>query len=201
MNRFKRWVVVAWMGVASALGIQYKRAPVIEHRAPAVEVPVTVTPPQEAPSTLPVIELQNLKGAYGTEIEMVKRSFVEANDIMATECFKTKVLDEDFTETQDMDNIQIYALLAMAPKKVNAEMYDGSWWENYMSKTMGYDVGDGTVYMNRFYADTTAIVRALIVHEGEGHGNGFRHDGTKSTSVPYKLGDFMDDCAPATGLK
>lgn len=208
MNRFKRWVVVTWATVASALGIQYKRPPVIEHRDPIVQAsptPASSTPTPMPPARpidgVPSMALDKLKGAYGTEIDMVKRSFAEANDIMKTPCFMNKILGADFTEDNGLTNQQIYNLLASGVKKVNAEMYDGSWWENYVYKTMGYDIGDGTVYMNRFYADTTAIVRSLITHEGEGHGNGFHHYQAHSTSVPYQLNDFIEDCAPAAGLK
>lgn len=216
-KKIKQWLAV----VAASLGIGYQvqRPPVMETTPPPIlsterpsptpaVVPVVVaTPPpaQVNPSVQkkPKMILGKITGATDDEVKMIRQAIDNANKIMASDCFMNRILEAKFTETNKLSNSQIWNLLSEKPIKIGAEMYDGSWKENYVWKTMGYDIGDGVVYMNRFFVEDALTISSLSTHEAEGHGQGFRHDNEDAmeTTVPYKLNDFIESCAKKVGIR
>jgi len=69
--------------------------------------------------------------------------------------------------------------------------------ENHCYKTIGYETDHlpGVDYMNRHFVTSPTIAASNMIHEGEGHTQGFRHDHKKSTSVPYQLNTIFERCA------
>lgn len=205
MRFLKKKIVAAWLGILSAIGVgQYSRPPVMDDVKPPIEItaeptpaPVVVIP--EPASQVPIeikrprIEIKSIRGATAQEIVMIEKGFEMANLVLASDWFKGRVLSAVFTETNGLTNQQIYDKLASDPIRVDVEMFTGTRWQNYVSKTMGYDIGDGVVYMNRFYVEDAETVGSLSTHEGEGHGQNFRHDFVKATSVPYQWNDLIEE--------
>ena len=79
-------------------------------------------------------------------------------------------------------------------------MFDGSYMQNYVYRTVGYDIGDGTVYMNRHFVDSSSIAASNILHE-IAHELGFHHDQVKATSIPYGLNNAWDLCSKELNIK
>lgn len=195
-QKLKHKIAVAFLALASALGIQVHRPPVIEHQAP-VTLPAVVTPVQTAHSSVPKITLgpvTNEDGSPATpaQMAMATKSVEEANELLRSESFRRKVLDGKFTETNGLTNSQIYDILVARPITIGIQFFYGSRMQNYVWKTMGIDKGDGIVYANTFYIDTPELLGSLYMHEGEGHGQNFHHYDIAETSVPYQFNDFFD---------
>lgn len=205
-RKIKHAIATAAIGAAGFFGYHYHVTPPTMSVDPIVHVAPTGTPfPSPTPQwgyKFPKMMLTEIRGVDSDEErDMVKRAIEDANTVMQSDCFKARVLAAVFTENRGMSSQKIWDLLASKPINVGVEMYDGSWKENYWYKTMGYDVGDGFVYANRYFVDDSLILMSLAAHEAEGHGQGFRHDFEKSTSVPYQLNDMIEACAAVIGLK
>lgn len=212
-QRFKNWLYGAGVAVIAAFGIQIHRPPTIDVVVTASPTPVVIpteTPKQTVtPSPTPFVSLEikvpklvlgKITGASTNEVEMIKRSIILANDIMSSECFKNQILKSKFTNTNGLSNQQIFELLAKKPMLANVEIFDGSWKQNYVWKTMGIDQGDGVVYVNRFFLSTDLVLASLIMHEDEGHQNGFHHSSsTDYNSIPYSINRIAEeDCVEFT---
>lgn len=179
-----------------ALGVQYARPPVMDTNPPIAHASPTPVPVEEvSPLDAPHMQVGQILNATDAEKSLVSQSFDLANAVLASDCFKSKVLAAHFTETNNLSNEEIYALLKSKPIAVNVSFFNGSWYQNYVSKTMGYDIGDGTAYVNRFYVSTSLVLASLETHEAEGHGQGFHHYGDKPPSVPYQFNNFIESCA------
>ncbi len=155
--------------------------------------------PADAPTTgggYPVLIVGKITGAESTEPTMIADGVKLANDTMKTSCFRDFVLSASWTETSGLSQAQIYDKLCSGPITVDVDMYLGTWYENHVSRTIGYEKEPGTVHMNRYYVNTAYMVADNLIHEGEGHSQGFRHDGVKATSVPYGLNDAFEACSP-----
>lgn len=149
-----------------------------------------------ATTGVPIIVLGKITGATAAEMPMIADGVALANTTMATACFKTFVLAASWTETDGLTQAQIWDKLCSGPVSVDVDMYTGSAYENYVSKTIGYEKEPGVVHMNRFFVDTAYMVADNIIHEAEGHSQGFHHYGVKATSVPYGLNDAFEACSP-----
>jgi hypothetical protein len=184
------------LAITALIGFQVARAPQMENRTSQFEQKRTHLQFQTAPSQnkVPVMTLGTTSGLQQNEVEMINDSFVKANQALASECFKDKVLNATFTENNDLTSAQIYTLLVNQPIVVGVEMFSGSFAQNYIYKTMGYDVGDGIAYMNRHFVKDSSTAASVEVHEGEGHGQGFHHYQVFASSVPYQFNDFIDTC-------
>lgn len=202
MSRIKKWFVGAWMTVASALGIQYVRPPIIEHIDPPV---VTSTPTPSATPVLPVssypqITEGKIVNATDFESALIKESIRRDQAVLASDCAKTEVLSSTYTTTTDTPEM-IWTKLLKNPKQINVTMFYGSWLQNYGYKTVGIDKGDGIVYANRFYVKDADTLGSLNLHEGEGHGQGYTHESAlDSSSQPYTMNRVYEKCAKVLGL-
>lgn len=196
MNRLKNWFVGAALTIASAVGIHHVQPTTLEDHTP----PIVVVGPTPAPtpisgqgsSKLPKMILGKITNASDQEIIMIKTAIMKANDYLATESFRASVLGAHFTEANGLSNEQIYSLLASKPIVIGVSMFDGTLKQNYFYKTMGLDRGDGVVYANRHFVEDAETMASLMIHEAEGHGQGFHHYNVKSSSVPYQFNDFID---------
>lgn len=144
----------------------------------------------------PEIIVKATTGTIGDEPAMIAAGVALANATMKTACFRDFVLAAKWTETKGLTQAQIWQKLCSGPVSVNVEMYLGSAYQNYVTKTIGYEDEPGELHMNRFFVDTAYEVASNIIHEAEGHTQGFSHYGVKSTSVPYGLNDAFEACAP-----
>ncbi len=147
-------------------------------------------------SAYPEIIVKATTGTIGDEQAMIAAGVALANATMKTACFRDFVLAAKWTETEGLTQAQIWQKLCSGPVSVSVEMYLGSAYQNYVTKTIGYEDEPGEVHMNRFFVDTAYEVASNIIHEAEGHTQGFSHYGVKSTSVPYGLNDAFEACAP-----
>jgi hypothetical protein len=157
-----------------------------------VDAAMDASPPQG----VPVLAIGKITGATTAELTMIANGLTLANTTMATACFKTYVLSAKWTETNGLSQPQIWDKLCSGPINVDVDMYDGSWYEDHVSLTIGYENEPGTVHMNRYFVNTAYMVADNIIHEGEGHSQGFSHYGVKSTSVPYGLNNAFEACSP-----
>ncbi|MGZ3419013.1 MAG: hypothetical protein ACXVEE_14170 [Polyangiales bacterium] len=144
----------------------------------------------------PVIVVGKITGATGDEPKMIADGVTLVNATMKTSCFRDFVLSASWTETNGLTQAQIYDKLCSGPITVDVDMYMGSWYDNHVTHTVGYEKEPGVVHMNRYYVNTANMVADNLIHEAEGHSQGFRHDGVKATSVPYGLNDAFEACAP-----
>jgi hypothetical protein len=160
-------------------------------------VPTLGPSPSPTPAAVPFIKLGSISGATASELTMIQAGDVLVNQVIATPCFKAKVLAATYTENLGLTQPQIWAKLINGPVVVNAVMYTGSWYANHISKTIGYENDPGTVYMNRYFVNTSYMVADNLSHEGEGHSKGFSHYYVKATSEPYGMNTAFEACAPA----
>lgn len=217
MKSFRNKIHAAWISALSLLGVyQYQRPPTLDHNPTPTEIADTISQASPTPSPVasstpiptpapvalsgkPQMVLTQIKGATDAEIVQIKKGVELANAVLASDWFKTKVLAENFTETNiwdsdvELSNEQIYNHIAEKPIQVAVQMFYGTWRQNYIYKTMGYDIGDGVTYMNRFYVSTAPVMGSLQTHEAEGHGQGFHHYGVFATSIPYKWNDLIEE--------
>jgi hypothetical protein len=214
MSRLKRWFLGTVLGISAATGIQVSRPPTMDTTSTPAQVstvmatqsqpgPVAALSNTPAPITLghPSMIQGQTSGATADELDMLVTATNEANQVLASDCFKQNMLSFNFTERNIWDttaplltNQQIYDLQSQKPITFGVNIFSGSFAQNYIYKTMGYDIGDGVVYMNRHFANTPEIMGSLMIHEAEGHGNGFHHYQVFATSVPYKMNDFFTLC-------
>lgn len=201
LNKLKNKIIAGFVTIAALLGIQIYREPDLDETKPPVEVSLDATPtpfPSDTTSPItdgkPIMELGEIKGAINREDELIRDAIAYANHAMQTECFREMLLSAVLTETNGLDASQIYDLFTSKKVRINVTMFYGSYMQNYVYKTMGYDIGDGVVYANRFFVQDPATLGSLIIHEAQGHGQGFHHDGKKETSVPYTLNKIFEEC-------
>lgn len=195
---------IATAVAVSAIGVQVMRPAIMDTSQGDISAikssPTLVLPVDINYASYPKVSLGEITGASSKEIEMVKKATDYDNQVLQSECAKKAVMNASFTERNigdtkaQLSNPEIWDLLVKHPITFKVNIFTGSWWQNHISKTMGYDIGDGVVYMNRYYVDDAKTIGSLILHEAEGHGQGFHHYGVMATSIPYKWNDFFDLC-------
>lgn len=144
----------------------------------------------------PEVAVANITGATDDELVMIADGVALANETMRTDCFKNEVLTASWTETNGLTQQQIWDLLCSGVVTVDVDMYTGSWIENHVYHTVGYEDEPGLVHMNRYFVDSAFMVADNIIHEAEGHSQGFHHYDVKETSVPYGLNYAFEACSP-----
>lgn len=171
--------------------------------APSTPVAITPSPsPVVSPSALPSINtpqvtVGTITGATPAEMQMIAEGVKLANDKLASECFKQWVNAAHYTETNGMTQAEIWALMSTHLVSADVEMYTGSYKANHVWRTIGYenDPYDGVVHMNRYFVNSAYMVADNLVHEIEGHSQGFHHYGTKATSDPYGMNYAYEGCS------
>lgn len=166
--------------------------------APVVPSPVpTIGPaPSPTPVAVPFLKLGTLTGTTAAENVMFAQAAVLLNQVLAMPCYKAHVLASNYTENLGLTPPAIWTLLTDGPVVVNGVMYTGSWWDNHVNHTDGYENDPGTVYVNRYFINTPYLIADVLAHEGEGHSKGFSHYYVKATSEPYGMNAVFEACAP-----
>lgn len=155
-------------------------------------------PTEDAPEPTtgwPTVAVAKITGATGDEPKMVADGVALANATMRTACFRDHVLSASWTETGGLTQAQIWDKLCKGTITVDVDLYMGSWYQNHVTHTVGYENEPGVVHMNRYYVNTAYMVADNIIHEAEGHSQGFTHYGVKATSVPYGLNAAFEACS------
>jgi hypothetical protein len=144
----------------------------------------------------PSFRLQSVDGVDGTtaEYELTKKAVQVLNKGCKLAKFKALVLQAKFTETNGLTNQQIYNKLMEHVNLVKVSFFNGSFRQNYIWKTVGLDVGDGVVYVNRHFVTNEKALASLILHE-TCHKLGFSHliKGGKYTSIPYTCNRIIEE--------
>lgn len=193
MSKIKSWFVGLALLIGSMFGYQVQRAPVLEHVPPTSQTSPSPTPAVTTSDSYDV-ELGTVKNADLKQQEQIKIAIGYMKQVLSSDCFEDRILTGEFTETNGLTNEQILNIVHSRVFTINFEFFYGTRMQNYVYKTMGYDIGDGVVYMNSFYVEDAKTIMSLAMHEALGHGLGFRHDGYKNTSFPYKLNEISEAC-------
>jgi len=155
---------------------------------------VALPPPVTNYSPTPTVTLGQVRGATDLEITMISQATKLLQGALKTAKFKELVLSTSFTETNNLTNEEIYEKLCANVLVVNVVMFTGSFRQNHIWRTVGLDTkGDDFVYANRYFVQDAKVLASLILHE-MCHGLGFGHYGEKSTSVPYRMNDIIEEC-------
>lgn len=193
MSKIKSWFVGLALLIGSMFGYQVQRAPVLEHVPPTSQTSPSPTPAVTT-SDLYDVELGTVKNADLKQQEQIKIAIGYMKQVLASDCFEDRILTGKFTETNGLTNEQILNIVHSRVFTINFEFFYGTRMQNYVYKTMGYDIGDGVVYMNSFYVEDAKTIMSLAMHEALGHGLGFTDEGYKYTSFPYKLNEISEAC-------
>lgn len=151
-------------------------------------------------SEFPNVELTMIKGTE-RELDSIRTGVLLLNAVYASQCFEREVLTREFTETNEMNNQEIYNTLRSGTIFVSVIMYTGSWAENYLWRTVGYvrsNIPD-TVFQNRFFVTNEFEIGRNLIHE-IAHLRGFNHYNGFAKSVPYQMNDIWDICAGELGI-
>jgi hypothetical protein len=143
-------------------------------------------------SSYPSFRLQSVDGTTA-EYDLTKKAVEVLNKGCKLAKFKALVLEAKFTETNGLTNDEIYNKLSEHVNLVKVSFFNGSFRQNYIWKTVGLDVGDGVVYVNRHFVTNEKALASLILHE-TCHKLGFSHFHYKPTSVPYVMNDIIEEC-------
>lgn len=180
---------------------------------------VTVTPaPSETPTPVPsvspspgpelaykgeMISIRKIVGASAKEVDMIKAGAKLANDMLKKPCFKQWVQAADYTEDNGLSQVQIFNLITTTPMTVDVEMYTGTWSQNHVSKTVGWEADpfDGWVHMNRYFVNSAYMVGDNLIHEDRGHSLEFHHFNVKATSEPYGMNYAYEGCYQAQQMQ
>jgi hypothetical protein len=218
MRRFGFWEYIFVLGACGilgfAVGILYdmKSADAMTRRhdnAPAV-IPSPDPTPLASPSPLaavPVptptgswITVGSITGAMPGELPMIADGVRLANQAFGTYCFKQWVLAASYSEAQGLSQDEVWQKIWTHPVSVDVEMYMGDFRANHIARTVGYENEpyDGIVHMNRYYVNTASMVADNLLHEGEGHSQGFTHYLSPITaSQPYGMNYAYEGCTHA----
>lgn len=159
----------------------YRPFPAIDPSGPQVEM----------------ISVGEIKGATMMEKLMIAEGVKLANKRVQSNCFRQWVLAAHYTENNNLSQAAILDLSVKTPSKVNVEFFTGSFKQNFVWKTVGYenDPYDGWVHMNRHFVKSAIDVGDNLIHEDRGHGLGFHHYGVKATSDPYGMNYAYEGCS------
>lgn len=164
-----------------------------EHQASVAAEPTPAVAP--AAEVRPSIQLGVTSGLLSGEAVEIDIGLSYTNQVLASDCFKNKVLAALFTENNGLTNQQIYDLISSEKKVVGVTIFNGTIWQDDAYHTEGYDVGDGIVYANRYYINTAYLMGDVLIHEWA-HQWLFTHYYVKATSVPYQFNGFYENCLP-----
>jgi hypothetical protein len=133
------------------------------------------------------------------EAAMVADAYSDLNKVLASDLFRMETLAAAFTEANGLDSLGVYDLVvSRSPITVDLTMFTGTKWQNYFSRTMGYeDPNHPTVcFANRHFIRSKELCASLILHETM-HVVGFPHAHAKNTSVPYTMNRIYEKVSAA----
>jgi hypothetical protein len=97
-----------------------------------------------ASARTPHVTVSAVTGALTGEPMLVAEGVALANRTMATECFKRFVLDAKWTETNGLSQAEIWDLLCRVPITVEVDLFTGTWYQNHVTRTVGYEDEPGS---------------------------------------------------------
>ncbi len=159
-----------------------------------VKPPMIMVQPVEAPEIngIPGFYLGKVKGAYPNEIEIIKSAVQLVAEVVRSDHFYKQVIAAKFTSTNGKSNLEIYQAFTTRAITVNVAMFTGSFMQNRVYHTVGYDNDDEFVHANRYFVQDANTLGSLIIHE-VAHSLGFHHESaSESTSVPYSMNKIFE---------
>lgn len=149
------------------------------------------------PKSYPEVTIGKISGATAKEIVMIESGRKLVNAKLAGACVKQWVLAAKYTENNGQTQAQIWETLVAHTLSVDVEMYTGSWRQNHVSKTVGWEADpfDGVVHMNRYFVNTAYMVADNLIHEHKGHSPGYHHYLNHATSQPYGMNYAFEGCS------
>lgn len=163
-------------------------------RTPAVELPEDI-PPVVVGEQFKNLILGKIKDATDQEVVMIKKAFAFLTEVYSSHFFREEILDANFTNTMGLSNYEIFQRLTTSEITINVEMFTGTWRQNKVYHTVGYDDGDEYVHANRYFVQDPITMMSLMAHE-TAHALGFHHDSASEyTSVPYMLNAITEKIA------
>lgn len=180
--------LIAGSVVLSALGFQYFKDPVMEHEGTQLDMV------SSSFVSYPML----VKGSFAgksNESVLFDEAVEKVNAIYGSECFREEVKNAKFTNTNNLNNDEVYLQFVNHRLLANVSFFYGTFKQNYIWKTVGYVNGDGRIYVNRFYVKSSDKLASNIMHE-KAHDVGFRHSSsTEYSSVPYTMNRIFDKCS------
>lgn len=206
MSRLRNWFLGVGTGVVGLFAAHTIQPTQVERGIPpqVQATPIPAPSPYLNDSGSPKIASGNISSTK-PELLMIIKGFSMANKVNGSTCFKQGVVSASFTENNGFVGQKLWEKLSASTIVVNVVMFDGSNYQNYISKTIGYEDEPGTVYMNRYFVKTSYQVADNLEHEGEGHSQGFSHFQMCGrfpcmTSEPYGMNALFEKCAPTVGF-
>lgn len=171
---------------------------------PETPEPLPSPPGQNNGSEVPangLVQVGDIIAINEEERQMCIGAIVHVRDIIASPFFKEEVLSSKFTSTDGMTNEEIYKKYTDSKLTVNVHMFYGSYYQNHISHTVGYDTPeDDYVNANRYYVQDSATLASLIMHE-LAHALGFHHiNKNEDTSVPYMMNKISESVMKKMGI-
>lgn len=175
------------------------------HTMPTTETPEPSpsTPVQSDDSGVPAngnVQVGDIIALNETERQMCVGAIVLVRDILASKFFKEEVLAAKFSNTNGMTNEEIYQKYVTSKLVVSIHMFYGSYYQNHITHTMGYDTPDDEyVNANRFFVQDSVTLASLIMHE-LAHALGWSHPKTEQDSIPYLMNRIAESVMKKLGL-
>lgn len=164
--------------------------------------PATITYVQPIPLIdFPHVRLKSVKGTP-EEALAAKDAVRDLNKVFASACFEIEVYIREFTETNDLNNQEIYNAFRGGVQNINLVFYTGGWFENNVTRTVGFIRASipNTIFQNRHFVEGSFSIARNMIHE-IAHLVGFNHYLVHSTSIPYQMNEIWDKCAKEEGIK
>lgn len=161
--------------------------------------PLPTPSPSPTPASTPVtgphprLMLTGVIRATAQEMKRLQDAVTLGNRILAESCFRDIVINSHWSGTK-IPGPQIYEIMSKEPMGFTVEIFDGTWWENHMTKTIAYEGTGAQIRLNRYFLGTPRSIAATYAHERGGHALGFSHPYGAGTGQPYGVGDAIMDC-------
>ena len=177
--------------------------------APVILVP---SPVQSTPEIIPTpvvvsgvhnISIVDVKDATTTEMLTVGIASHYLDRILESNEFFRAVMAFKFNQNlvNGLSNKEIYDLYTKSVVAVKLQFFTGSWRQNHISKTEGFERDEfGYIKINRYFIQDAVSLVSLVLHE-VGHGLNFTHPNLEQDSVPYGFNYIVEDVAKKLGLK
>jgi hypothetical protein len=142
-----------------------------------------------------VLRCGDFGDADATDAANAKQGFLLANAVLNSDCFSTQLNAYDLDPSESPDKTTLLTALRSATT-LRISFFNGSWWQNKVAKTIGYDVESmpDTVHMNRNFVTNATMVATNLLHEAA-HARGYRHRSARDyRSVPYAMNKIFSAC-------
>lgn len=157
--------------------------------------------PETDGSGIPSINLGKVYGNTTKEYNIILTALVHIRDVVYSDIFRELVLSAKFTNTNGKTNLEIYNMYANGIFVLNIAVFTGSFYQNRVTHTEGYENGDGYIHINRYFINDSLAYGSIMLHE-LAHQLGFSHESAiEYSSVPYGMNEIFRICAEKLNLK